>query len=195
MPIDPGGNDADDSGAAALQLFENMLRDLELPAALAELSVRLGRMRDGEAAGLKQRGIVCSSAALSDLNRIFSGLAALANNVTNINNEITTISTGGGGNFKYGTGTVDFNGGADEHNTCTITADHALANVEWVNANSIWFGTVAMAVDSGPTYHFFQCSMGAFDPTPTAYFEIIVYCPTTVGAGTYDVRWVAFPNS
>lgn len=141
----------------------------------------------------------CSKAARS----LGAGMLTLANNfdayigdqITEINNEIDIISGGGGANYKYGVGTVAFGGGTDEHNTCTITADHALDNVEWVNANSIWFATVPMASSSGPSYHFFQCSMGAFDPTPTAYFEIIVYCPTTPVAGDYDVTWVAFPNS
>ena len=205
MPIDPGGNNTDQDPAAAFKLFENMLRDLELPEALADLSVRLGRMRDGEAAGLKQRGIVCASAAFADLGRIFAGLAALGNiatyqgdqitdiqgDITNIINDITTIE---GGVIHYGVGTVSFGGSAGEHNTCTITSDN-IGNIEWVNANSIWFGTVKMATSSGPSYHFFQCSMGGFNATPTAYLEIIVYCPTEPVAGDYDVYWVGYPNT
>jgi hypothetical protein len=37
--------------------------------------------------------------------------------------------------------------------------------------------------------------MGGFDPTPSAYFEIIVHSFTAPPATNYDVTWIAFPNS
>jgi hypothetical protein len=144
----------------------------------------------GDAAAAEEFG-----AAATAFARCGSVMQSLPDALTNfVNNEITEIAGGGATGYYYGTAQVSFGGGTDEHNTCTITSGSNVANMEWVNSNSIWFGTVEMATSSGPTYHFFQCSMGGFDPTPASYIEIIVYCPTAPVAGDYDVRWVAFPN-
>lgn len=189
--------------------FQNLLVDyinsLQLPVALSIFSQMAKMSKDPASNKMAQTMMAAATGSQSDTERLIKLLRGVVDyfdqiegDITNIEGDITTIegdiTSITGSTPHYGVGTVAFGGGVDEHNTCTITSDN-LGNIEWVNANSIWFGQVKMATSSGPTYHFFQCSMGAYDPTPTAYLEIIVYCPTAPAAGNYDVYWVGYPNA
>lgn len=188
---------SEDAFRATLSDFARIANDLATWLRTAGVEVR--DFKDSRAAKMGVNLEGCAKAAKLFAGGMINVVNAfdtyIGDQITVIEDEIDDIVSGGTAvGYKWGVDQVSFGGGTDEHNTCTVTADHAGANVEWVNADSIWLATVKMASSSGPTYHFFQTSMGAFDPTPTAYFEIVVYCPTAPVAGNYDVYWVAFPN-